>query len=149
MMKKLAPAIAALALAATTMASPEAKPWRQIAAGEQSGIENSGRTVIRNQEAWQAWWREHTKNQFDPANPNDPPKVDFDKEMILAATMGERSSGGFGIHFAGIKTEGTTLKVIVKSTSPDPDGFVTTVMTYPFAIIAVPKHDGEVVFTDG
>jgi hypothetical protein len=148
-MKKLTLALAALALVATTMASPEAKPWREIATGSQSGIETPGRTVIRTPEAWQAWWKEHTKNEFDPANPNEPPKVDFDKEMILAATMGERSTGGFAIHFTEIKTEGGTLKVIVKSTSPGPDAMVTMALTQPFAIIAVPKHDGEVVFTDG
>jgi hypothetical protein len=139
----------AFAFVIPAMATPEEKPWREIATGTQTAIEKPERLVIRTPEAWREWWKEHTKNEFDPANPNAAPKVDFDKEMILVATMGMRSSGGFSIRFSEMKTEGGTLMVVVTSTSPGPDDTVTMALTYPFAIIAVPKHDGEVVFSDG
>jgi len=142
---------AAFSFAVSAMATPEEtpadqKPWREIATGAASGIEEPSRLAIRDKKAWEAWWREHTKNTFDPENPNKAPDIDFDKETILVATMGMRTSGGFSIHFGEIHKEGGTLKVTLKTQSPGPGDMVTMALTHPFAIIAIPKHDGPVEF---
>lgn len=152
-MKKpiIASAMAATcALAFTVLSSsaePEdAKPWRVIAAGTQSAIETETRLVIQEADAWRKWWRDHTKNESDASNANEPPKVDFEKETVLVATLGMRSSGGHKIEFIKLRREGETLKVVVKATSPGPDDMVTMALTHPFAVIAIPKHAGPVEF---
>lgn len=141
---------ATCALAFTVLSSPAepeaAKPWRAIAAGTQSAIETETRLVIQDTEAWRKWWQNHTKNESDPSTANEPPKVDFEKETVLVATLGMRSSGGHKIEFTELRREGETLKVVVKATSPGPGDMVTMALTHPFAVIAVPKHAGPVEF---
>lgn len=126
----------------------EAKPWREIASGTQSAIEEETRTVIQNQEQWRAWWKEHTKNQFDTAQPDgqQPPKVDFEKETVLIATLGMRSTGGHQIRFSDLRRDDESMTVVLTSTSPGPDDMLTMALTHPFAVIAIPKHEGPVEF---
>jgi hypothetical protein len=85
---------------------------------------------------------------FDAAHPEGtkPPEVDFEKETVLVATMGMRSTGGYEIRFSDLKREGDAITVFLRTTSPGPDDMVTMALTYPFAIIAVAKHEGAVEF---
>ncbi len=141
----------ALAISASDSSSsePEAdKGWRDIDAGTHSAIEEASQVVIQDATAWGLWWRKHTKNMFDSEQPDGikPPEVDFQKETVLVATLGMRSTGGHSVRFVEVNKEGVSLAVTLQSTSPGPDDMVTMALTYPFAIISVPKHEGEVVF---
>lgn len=141
----------AFSFAIPSMATPEEtpadqKPWREIAKGADSGIEEPSRLAIRDKKSWEAWWQKHTKNSFDPENPNKPPFIDFDKETVLVATMGMRTSGGFSIHFGEIRKTGDTLTVVVKATAPAPDDMVTMALTHPFGVVAIPRHEGTIEF---
>jgi hypothetical protein len=60
--------------------------------------------------------------------------------------MGMRSSGGFSIHFGEIRKTGDTLTVEVKTTAPGPDDMVTMALTHPFAVVAIPRHEGAIEF---
>jgi len=60
--------------------------------------------------------------------------------------MGMRSTGGYEIRFSDLKREGDAITVFLRTTSPGPDDMVTMALTYPFAIIAVAKHEGAVEF---
>jgi len=155
MKKPIVPGILAAACAFAFAAScpgadePEGEEgWREIDSGGYSAIENASQVVINDAKAWLKWWKEHTANIHDTSQPDGikAPEVDFDKETILVATMGMRSTGGHSIRFAGVALDGETLKATLQTTSPGPDDMVTMALTYPFAIIAVPKHAGEVVF---
>lgn len=128
--------------------SDEAKPWREIASGTYSAIEEETRMVIQSQEQWLTWWKEHTKNMFDAAHPDGqpPPKVDFEKETVLIATLGMRSTGGHQIQFSDVSRKGESMTVTLTTTSPGPDDMVTMALTYPFAVIAIAKHTGVVEF---
>ena len=126
-----------------------AKSWRVISSGTSSNIEEATQTVIRTPEAWTDWWNQHitTIEVVDGKETTPPPPpVDFDAETLLVATMGTRSSGGYAIEFTGINHKGATLIATLRTTAPDPDGFVTMALTQPFAIIAVPRHNGPVTF---
>lgn len=151
----LKPCIAAISTLAITMfpstAEPqESKKWREIASGTRSHIEEKTQQIIQTQEQWQKWWSKHSTAQDQPGNTESPkpPKVDFDKETVLVATMGTRSTGGHTIVFSDIRRENTSLKAVVTTSSPAPNARVTMALTYPFAIIAIPKHEGPIEFVD-
>lgn len=126
----------------------EERAWRSIDSGGYSAVEEETRVVINDEKTWHDWWKRHTANIHDTSQPDGikAPEVDFEKETVLIATMGMRSTGGHSIRFTAVALDGETLTATVQSTSPGPDDMVTMALTYPFAIIAVPKHAGEVVF---
>jgi len=131
--------------------SQERKPWREIATGSQSGIQQATRQVIQDTEKWNKWWNEHNTVEIQIDGklvPEPPPKVDFTKETVLLATMGTHSTGGHAIRFTGIHREGEVVTATLKTTSPGPDDLVTKALTAPFAIITIPKHEGRVEFIE-
>lgn len=125
------------------------KSWREVVAGNQSNIQQITRQVIRNQEQWVKWWDEHNPVEIlveGRTVVEPPPKVDFTVETVLVATMGRHSSGGFSIRFTGIHREGEVVTATLNTTFPGVDDIVTNVMTAPFCVIAIPKHEGRVEF---
>ena len=131
--------------------SSESNSWREIASGSQSNIEQATREVIQSPEAWQKWWRKHrtVETLIDGKIVPEPvPEVDFEKKTVLIATMGMLSTGGYSIRFTEIHRENDLLTATVETTSPGPDSIVTKAFTAPFSVIAIPKHEGRVEFTE-
>jgi hypothetical protein len=129
----------------------ESKSWREIASGSQSNIQEATRQVIQDKEQWRKWWGMHNtvENFIDGKTiPAPPPKVDFEKETVLVATSGRHSTGGYAIRFTEIYREGDVATATLKITSPGPDGLVTSSLTAPFCIIAIPKLEGRVEFVE-
>ena len=50
------------------------------------------------------------------------PEVDFKKEMVLAAFMGEQNTGGYAVEIKDAVEEKGKLLVTVLERSPGPDG---------------------------
>ena len=74
------------------------------------------------------------KGRIDPL-PSQP-TVDFSKQYVIAAFMGERPSSGYRIEISGIEKRGGTLDVYVKKY--ETPGMLT-VITNPFYLARVPK----------
>ncbi len=128
-------------------AETETQKWRLITSGTQSNIEEATQQIIQTPEQWRKWWMDHTNTRDQPDSQEAQlPKVDFNKETILIATLGMRSTGGHTVQFSEIRHEGDTLKAVITSSSPAPDAMVTMALTYPFAVIAIPKHEGPIEF---
>ena len=125
--------------------SRDSKPWREIASGSQSNIEQATRQVIQNQEQWRKWWEEHIDGKIVP---KPAPKVDFEQETVLAATLGRHSTGGYAIRFTEIRRQGDQLTAVLQTKSPGSEDMVTMALTSPFAVIATPKHTGRVEFIE-
>jgi len=128
---------------------PGANPWRVIETGVYSNIEDASQKVIQTRQAWNSWWSRHdTTIEIVDGKELLPeaPAVDFEKETVIIATMGARPSGGYSIKFTNIRYDGEDVVATLKTSSPDPDGMVITVITAPYAIIAIPKHEGQVTF---
>lgn len=85
--------------------------------------------------------------------PPDMPEVDFGREWVLAALMGEKPTGGYRISIDGVRSRGRTIRVAVSEEAPGPEDFVAMVFTYPGHWVAVerPRAPGsyEVVFENG
>jgi protease stability complex PrcB-like protein len=110
-----------------------------------SGMRQSQRLVVRDQATWQQTWSTIWSNTSAvPALP----AVDFDREMVIVAALGERTSGGFSILVDRVTESGNGLTVSVRSVSPGSSCIVTLALTQPVDIVRVTRRDGMVSFTE-
>jgi hypothetical protein len=105
-----------------------------------SGIHSQARQVIQDEATWRAVWQQIFAGRV-PQRELEP--VDFSKETVLLAAMGDCSNSGFSILIDGVFTDGTGTTAAVSSTSPDPmcmGGMMTAqVITQPLDVVAIPK----------
>ena len=115
----------------------------EIAAEAFSHIHAPRTAVVRDQAEWLRLWAEHTgKNDSLPP----PPKVDFNKQMLVAVFGGDKSAcQDFGVS----RVLASAGKLAVEYfDSPHPDFQVClAVVTQPMRVVAVPRHDAQVQFT--
>ena len=118
---------------------------RELKQGQHSGAQKPAREVARTQAEWTALGQRLGGARVRPAAP--PPKVDFEKEMVLAVAMGTRRTGGYGIRILEAREEQGKLKVTVVEQKPPPDALTIQVLTSPFHCVAVKKSALPVVWT--
>jgi hypothetical protein len=95
--------------------------------------------IVRDAAAWETLWKVMNANVDSLP---ELPKVDFEKNMVVAYFLGEKTSGGWGVTIRAVNTaDGLTVTYAVRS--PAPGAVTTTVMTYPYSVVVVPKCDGE------
>lgn len=99
--------------------------------------------VIRTSDEWAGAWAELAA-KHDPVPP--PPAVDFAREMLLVATMGERTTGGFAISVERAVLQGGTLHAYVLESSPGATCATTQALTCPADVVRVARRDGPVAF---
>ena len=110
-----------------------------------SQLRQSQRAVIRDNTAWQAAWA-----SLWPAGAPipAPPNVDFTKEMVVLAALGERSTGGYAIVVDSATENATGATVWVSLNSPGAGCVTTQAFTQPVDIAKVTRTDAAVHFTD-
>jgi len=125
--------------------------WRVVESGAHSNIVESTRKVIQTEGDWRDWWQRHnTVTEFIDGQVSErpPPAVDFSRETVLVATLGRRSSGGYAIEFNDVRYAGGTVIAVLKTKAPGPEEMVTMALTAPYAIIAIPRHEGPIEFRE-
>jgi len=110
-----------------------------------SGITDRRRLVIDEPEEWSDFWAELSANV---APTPDPPSLDFGSQVVIAATMGQRPTGGYFIRIEGVSRAGAELRVVVVETSPAADCLTTQAFTAPSTAVTVPRPVGEVDFVE-
>jgi hypothetical protein len=137
-------ALLIVALCAGCAGSPSTGelPVRNLAKGAFSALDTGGELVIRNRTEWSELWLKHARMQTGSAIP----EVDFEREMVIAVTMGRRSTGGYGIEITRVKREGNGLRVEVTRTTPARGAMTIQALTAPFHFVAVPASDLPVSF---
>jgi hypothetical protein len=102
------------------------------------------RTTITTEAEWQQVWAKLFACASDAP---DLPAVDFSREMLVVAALGERSSSGYSVAIghAAVGSD-DTLHVRVIEYQPGRLCAVATVITYPVAIARVARTDAAVVF---
>lgn len=101
------------------------------------------RIVIRDRAAWESLW----KRMLQP-NPSLPPlpEIDFSREMLIVATMGERPTSGYAITVTSAREQSNRLEVEVEKTFPC--GMQLQVLTAPIDIVRIPTTDLLVTFRE-
>jgi hypothetical protein len=137
------------ALSATNCARPVA-PLTELPAGAKlleapvdtlihefySGVSKRERLVIRDASVWTAFW-----NQVYSGVSPKPSVPDLNPgEMVVAATMGSRGSGGYAINIDAIYDTNDQLFVVVREVSPGSTCMVTAVITAPVIAVRLPQR---------
>lgn len=110
-----------------------------------SDIEERRRTVIRTEADWIDFWEEMHGNVVPMP---DAPSVDFDGQLVIAATMGQRRSGGYSIEVTDVFADDGTLYPVVRETSPGQGCAVTQALTAPATAVVVVASDVELEFVE-
>jgi len=112
---------------------------RTVVKGAMSGVEARREVVIRSAADWAALWKEHGVR--DPL-----PAVDFSREMLVGVFLGVRNTTGYGVEIVRAVGNGGVMTVQYVEASPGRDAITAQVLTAPYHLAAMPKHDGEVRF---
>ncbi|TMP96884.1 MAG: protease complex subunit PrcB family protein [Verrucomicrobia bacterium] len=125
--------------------SPRPLPVRSLAKGVFSGIRDARKEVLRKAGDWEKLWSQHS---VSAGATEKIPAVDFDKEMVIAATLGTQRTGGYSIEVVGVEARGKTLRISIKKSAPPPGAITIQALTAPFHFVAVPKSDLKPQFVD-
>ena len=107
--------------------------YQVILAGAYSQAKNYSVQLITSESEWEnVWLMARGKEEPLPQIPT----VNFDKQFVIAAFMGERTSSGYKIEITSVIKQGPKLLVHVKKY--ETPGMLT-VITNPFVLIRVPK----------
>lgn len=97
-----------------------------------SGLGQAQRTAVFDEPTFAAIWAHAFANR-QPAPPL--PSVDFAREFVIVAALGERASGGYAISVARAGHEGDEVTAEIVTTSPGKNCMVTLAMTQPLDIV--------------
>jgi len=110
-----------------------------------SGITTRERMIVTDQATWAQVWATIVKNHSPtPA----PAAVDFNRETIVVAAMGQRSSGGYVITIDSGSVEGSTVVLTVTERSPGPTCGTTAALTAPVALARILRPRATVRFVE-
>ena len=109
------------------------------------GISQPSRLVIRNRDEFNELW----KQLIGPgSNKPPPPEVDFSREMIVVAAMGQKPSPSYAILIDGACEVDNQLEVFVRSVDYTKCGLQLGVITAPADIVRIPRTELPVVFRE-
>jgi PrcB C-terminal len=100
------------------------------------------RLVVRSRAEWEALWA-RLQARLDPA-----PAVDFAREMLLVAALGERPSGGYRVSIPAVAQDGALLRAEVLEIRPGRGCMTTMAVTTPVAVVRVPRSEAPVEFVE-
>ena len=110
-------------------------PLMPLAQESYSGAKEQRREVLRDAATWQKLWSELQQQR------RLAPPVDFERQMVLFAALGERRTGGYAIEIVRAEVVEGTLIVHVRETSPTPGARATMALTAPLHAVAVAQSD--------
>lgn len=110
-----------------------------------SGITRRDRIVIRDAAEWARVWPEVVGSH----SPKPPlPAVDFARETIVLASMGQRSAGGYVVRIDSAGVAGDTVILAVTERSPGPTCGTTAALSSPIALARVMRANATIRFVE-
>jgi hypothetical protein len=112
--------------------------------GSHGAIQEETKKVLRSEEAYASFWQTlHANRRSAPERPS----VDFDRAVVVAIAIGQRPSGGYGVHIDTVRALPNSAPVQVTFTEgkPGEDCLVSTVITSPY-VLATVETDRDFVF---
>lgn len=150
-MKRSVALLGLLLLGSAGAASAQQVPFETLARGVMGGAGAPANHVIRSQAELQA---AGVDRLLPPGT-----RVDWDREMVIAALMGTKSSGGYSIEVTAVERQQMMtilpvpapppsyyLEVQVAQRSPAPGALVTMALTSPFHVIKLAATPERVDF---
>ena len=135
-----------MALIARFEATPPAERPPEVAVvgyRHTTGYDTREQFVVRDSATWAATWTQLLGSH----NPKPPlPAVDFSREMLVVASMGTRSSGGYTVGIDSVFMARDTVFFRVRETSPGSRCGTTAALTSPAGLARVERTDRPVGF---
>lgn len=128
--------IIASAIALTSAQTPG---FTNIAKGDASGQQTAKQVTVRTAAEWTALWKDHAPTDKMPA-------VDFTKNMVVGIFLGTKPSAGHEVEIVGVRDEQKDLVVEYVQKQPGRGTMAAQILTEPFHLVSVPKHEGTVRF---
>ncbi len=126
-------------LAGCVTQSPKELLFQNIENGQNSELTEKVFIVINTEPEWEGFCRLLNKNSCEM-------DLDFEKNTIIVASMGEQNTGGHLIKIKKIVEQGDTIVVYVEEKYPSEGEMVTQVLTYPYDIVSISKTSKSIVF---
>ena len=123
----------------------ERVPFVTIDQGFRSGVRERKFLVIKTEPEWKAVWQSHGQ----PLIPvKELPRVDFDKEMIVAVFLGEKPTGGYKVEITAMEEDQGKgqLRVVTREGKPPVGSIATQALTQPYHVVRVKKSDLTTTF---
>jgi len=115
------------------------KEWK----GSRCGYVEPSKSVISTEDQWKEIWDKMFRYLLPEP---ELPKIDFEKEMILAAFMGERRTGGYEIRIKRVRKTDKEIIAYIEERKPDPESFRTMALTQPYHVVVIKKYSLPVRF---
>lgn len=109
--------------------------------GTNSEQEQADFQVIRSEREWERAWEKVNDE-------SDPPMVDFQQQMVLAAWMGQQRTGGYAIRIREIRETDNGYEAVIVRREPGPDQIVTQALTSPYHLVVVPRTSRSIEAVD-
>jgi PrcB C-terminal len=106
------------------------KEIRRIGQWSNTGIAESRHLIIQDNRAWTELWSQLGVGE-------QAPQVDFNRNVVIAVSMGQRSSGGYDVAVQGVTEIAGELTVDVVETSPALTCATTMALTQPVDVVVV------------
>lgn len=113
-----------------------------------SKFEDPFRLVVRDRDAWHDVWKQLYQHHPGNGPYPEPPEIDFSREMVIVAAMGQRPTSGYEIIIESAYERDDWLEVVVKSVVNVKCFGVYTVVTSPIDIVRLPKTELPVHFRE-
>jgi hypothetical protein len=132
--------VTAVAFGFSKKKPPVVIEFTTIEAGTLSGVTEPMDLLVKGESEWEYLW-DLTHRNLVPKP--EVPKIDFEKEMVLATLMGERNSSGYKIEIYDIGLEDKIIKVKVKNYETPGN---LTIMTQPYHIVKIRRYPYKIEF---
>ena len=103
------------------------------------------RLVIKSRDEFSNFWKQLTAGH---AGAPPPPEIDFSKEIVVVAAMGERPTSGYWIFIDGACEVDGQVEVFVSSVGTTACAGQFPVVTYPADAVRLPRTDLPIVFRE-
>ncbi len=114
-----------------------AVPTTMLAQGGYCAHDSAANLWIDDVAAFQQLWQEMHRHQL-PAP--EAPSVDFNQQVVIAAFLGTRGSGGHSISVTSVSQLDGKAFVSLKKQAPGANCFTTSAITQPYVLVSVPKE---------
>ena len=127
-----------IATIVVTVLSCAAQPFTVIRSTVSSGIAATAPTLLvaENKADFDALFERMVAMQLPrPVSPD----VDLAKNILLYVSVGKKPTTGYGLKVSTVCCRGSTMQVLIDSTSPDPKGIAGQMVTNPALLLAIPR----------
>ena len=122
-------------LSRTSNTSPQ-PTFKEIVKSNNSSLERSN-NVVKTQSDLQ---------RISQTSPESFKNIDLANNMVIVASMGEKSSGGYSIEITNIAENESGIRVEIIETSPGSSCMTTMALTSPAHIVEYKKSEKPVTF---